>query len=71
MTKRELKDLRCEIFDLEMHLDDDLDDDEYSDLVDEINALIAEYHDGRYEYWLSRGMVSSREEYNQKYGVFK
>ena len=71
MTNREIKELKQAIIEADLDLDGIEDEDEFNDAVNEINEMIAEYHDGRYEQYLRRGWVSDREEYNSKYGVFK
>lgn len=71
MTNREIKELKQAIIGAELDLDGIEDEDEFNQAVEDINKMIAKYHDGRYEQYLRRGWVADREEYNAKYGVFK
>lgn len=71
MTNREIKELKQAIIGAELDLDGIEDEDEFNEAAEEINEMIAEYHNGRYEQYLRRGWVADREEYNAKYGVFK
>ena len=71
MTNREITELKQAIIEAELDLDGIEDEDEFNQAVEDINKMIATYHDGRYEQYLRRGWVADREEYNAKYGVFK
>lgn len=71
MTKNEMKELRYAIYELSNALPDIEDDDEYDRQAEKINNMICEYHNERFNYMLRRGEVENREEYNEKYGVFK